>query len=62
MPNDCFTLRGGQRWIRCTRSDRGLLSVIEGGNHVVDNLWYRYRDQTAEWMARHWMAKQLGAG
>jgi len=33
-----------------------VLSVIEGGNHVVNNLWYRYRDQTADWMAR-----QLGA-
>jgi 2,6-dihydroxypseudooxynicotine hydrolase len=28
-----------------------ILSVIEGGNHVVNNLWYRYRDQTADWMA-----------
>jgi 2,6-dihydroxypseudooxynicotine hydrolase len=28
-----------------------MLSVIEGGNHVVNNLWYRYRDQTADWMA-----------
>ncbi|HZS68753.1 MAG TPA: alpha/beta fold hydrolase, partial [Burkholderiales bacterium] len=34
-----------------------VLSVIEGGNHVVNNLWYRYRDQTADWMA-----EQLGAG
>jgi dienelactone hydrolase len=33
-----------------------VLSVIEGGNHVVNNLWYRYRDQTADWMAI-----QLGA-
>ncbi|MDH4188609.1 MAG: alpha/beta hydrolase [Betaproteobacteria bacterium] len=33
-----------------------LLSVIEGGNHVVNNLWYRYRDQSADWMAT-----QLGA-
>jgi dipeptidyl aminopeptidase/acylaminoacyl peptidase len=33
-----------------------VLSVIEGGNHVVNNLWYRYRDQTADWMAG-----QLGA-
>jgi dienelactone hydrolase len=33
-----------------------VLTVIEGGNHVVNNLWYRYRDQTADWMAR-----QLGA-
>jgi len=24
--------------------------VIEGGNHVVNNLWYRYRDQSADWM------------
>src|SRR5712692_5180330 len=28
-----------------------VLAVIEGGNHVVNNLWYRYRDQTADWMA-----------
>jgi dienelactone hydrolase len=28
-----------------------VLSVIEGGNHVVNNLWYQYRDQTADWMA-----------
>ena len=34
-----------------------VLSVIEGGNHVVNNLWYRYRDQTADWMAI-----QLGVG
>lgn len=33
-----------------------VLSVIEGGNHVVNNLWYRYRDQTADWMSA-----QLGA-
>ena len=33
-----------------------VLSVVEGGNHVVNNLWYHYRDQTADWMAR-----QLGA-
>lgn len=33
-----------------------VLSVIEGGNHVVNNYWYRYRDQTADWMAT-----QLGA-
>lgn len=32
-----------------------VLSVVEGGNHVVNNLWYQYRDQTADWMA-----KQLG--
>jgi dienelactone hydrolase len=33
-----------------------VLDVVEGGNHVVNNLWYRYRDQTADWMA-----VQLGA-
>src|SRR3990172_2300392 len=33
-----------------------VLAVIEGGNHVVNNLWYRHRDQTADWMA-----VQLGA-
>ena len=27
------------------------LLIVEGGNHVVNNLWYRYRDQTADWMA-----------
>ena len=27
------------------------LSIIEGGNHVVNNYWYTYRDQTADWMA-----------
>jgi 2,6-dihydroxypseudooxynicotine hydrolase len=29
-----------------------VLTVIEGGNHVVNNLWYLYRDQTADWMAQ----------
>jgi 2,6-dihydroxypseudooxynicotine hydrolase len=28
------------------------LSIIPGGNHVVNNLWYKYRDQTADWMSR----------
>jgi fermentation-respiration switch protein FrsA (DUF1100 family) len=28
-----------------------VLSIIEGGNHVVNNLWYLYRDQTADWMS-----------
>lgn len=28
-----------------------VLDVVEGGNHVVNNLWYRYRDQTADWLA-----------
>jgi 2,6-dihydroxypseudooxynicotine hydrolase len=34
-----------------------VLSVIDGGNHVANNLWYRYRDQTADWMARELGAK-----
>lgn len=29
-----------------------VLSIIEGGNHVVNNYWYQYRDQTADWMAK----------
>jgi 2,6-dihydroxypseudooxynicotine hydrolase len=29
-----------------------VLSIIPGGNHVVNNLWYRYRDQTADWMSK----------
>jgi hypothetical protein len=29
------------------------LSIIEGGNLVVNNYWYTYRDQTADWMATH---------
>ncbi len=28
-----------------------VLSIVEGGNHVVNNYWYQYRDQTADWMA-----------
>ncbi len=32
-------------------SGRCVLSIIEGGNHVVNNLWYYYRDQSADWMA-----------
>ncbi|HSK22946.1 MAG TPA: alpha/beta fold hydrolase [Egicoccus sp.] len=30
-----------------------VLDVVEGGNHVVNNYWYRYRDQTADWLADH---------
>jgi dienelactone hydrolase len=28
-----------------------VLDIVAGGNHVVNNYWYRYRDQTADWMA-----------
>ena len=34
----------------------GLGKRAWGGNEVVNNLWYRYRDQIADWMA-----VQLGA-
>ena len=44
------------RFVAAEVSGPCVLSVIDGGNHVVNNLWYRYRDQTADWMAR-----QLGA-
>jgi hypothetical protein len=29
-----------------------VLDVVEGGNHVVNNMPYRYRSQTADWLAR----------
>jgi len=28
-----------------------VLSIVEEGTHVLHNVWYRYRDQTADWMA-----------
>lgn len=31
------------------------LNLVEGGNHVVNNLWYRYRDASADWLS-----EQLG--
>ncbi len=37
-----------------------VLDIIEGGNHVVNNLWYRYRDQTADWMAEQLAVRQEG--
>jgi len=36
---------------------RAKLLIIEGGNHVANNVWYRYRPQSADWLA-----SQLGAG
>lgn len=30
----------------------GLAKRAWGGNDVVNNLWYRHRDQTGDWMAR----------
>jgi beta-fructofuranosidase len=49
---DPMVLRVGDRWVMYYTAT----SAPEGGNHVVNNLWYRYRDQTADWMAT-----QLGA-
>jgi dipeptidyl aminopeptidase/acylaminoacyl peptidase len=34
------------------------LAVVEEGNHVVNDLWYHYRDQTADWMAAQLKAPQ----
>jgi dipeptidyl aminopeptidase/acylaminoacyl peptidase len=33
------------------------LLVVAGGNHVANNVWYRYRPQSADWLAQ-----RLGAG
>ena len=37
-----------------------VLDVVEGGNHVVNNLWYRYRDQTADWLSAQLGGAQRG--
>ena len=39
---------------RLAREARGAveLLVIEDGNHVANNRGYRYRPQTADWMAQ----------
>jgi dipeptidyl aminopeptidase/acylaminoacyl peptidase len=36
---------------------RAELLIVTGGNHVANNVWYRYRPQSADWLA-----KRLGAG
>jgi dipeptidyl aminopeptidase/acylaminoacyl peptidase len=36
---------------------QATLMVVAGGNHVANNVWYRYRPQSADWLA-----SQLGAG
>jgi 2,6-dihydroxypseudooxynicotine hydrolase len=36
---------------------RAKLLIVAGGNHVANNVWYRYRPQSADWLAN-----QLGAG
>jgi 2,6-dihydroxypseudooxynicotine hydrolase len=28
------------------------LMIVAGGNHVANNVWYRYRPQSADWLAR----------
>jgi len=48
---DRLTPHGEAEKLAAEVSGPCVLSVIEGGNHVVNNLWYRYRDQTADWMA-----------
>lgn len=49
--NDRLTSPDEARKLAAEVSGPCVLSVIEGGNHVVNNYWYRYRDQTADWMA-----------
>jgi dienelactone hydrolase len=48
---DRLTPHTGAEKLAAEVSGPCVLSVIEGGNHVVNNYWYRYRDQTADWMA-----------
>ena len=54
--NDRLTTVSAAGQLAAEVSGPCVLSIVEGGNHVVNNLWYRYRDQTADWMAA-----QLGA-
>jgi fermentation-respiration switch protein FrsA (DUF1100 family) len=39
----------GQR-IASEASGPVVLDVVEDGNHVVNNMPYRYRSQTADWL------------
>jgi len=36
---------------------RAELMVVAGGNHVANNVWYRYRPQSADWLARQLAAR-----
>ena len=54
--NDRLTPVDAARQLAAEVSGPCVLDIVKGGNHVVNNLWYRYRDQTADWMA-----VQLGA-
>jgi 2,6-dihydroxypseudooxynicotine hydrolase len=49
---------------RLAREARGPveLLVIEDGNHVANNRGYRYRPQTADWMARQLGVPNSGGG
>lgn len=49
--NDRLTPVDAAKQLAAAVSGPCVLSIVEGGNHVVNNLWYRYRDQTADWMA-----------
>jgi 2,6-dihydroxypseudooxynicotine hydrolase len=44
-----------QRLARETKGKTELL-VVEDGNHVAHNRFYKYRARSADWMARHLMA------
>jgi dienelactone hydrolase len=57
---DRLTPHTGAEALAAEVSGPCVLSVIEGGNHVVNNYWYRYRDQTADWMAVQ-LSAQSGA-
>jgi 2,6-dihydroxypseudooxynicotine hydrolase len=49
--NDRLTPVSAAEQLAAEVSGPCVLNIVEGGNHVVNNLWYRYRDQTADWMA-----------
>jgi 2,6-dihydroxypseudooxynicotine hydrolase len=36
---------------------RAELLVVPGGNHVANNVWYRYRPQSADWLAKQLAAR-----
>jgi 2,6-dihydroxypseudooxynicotine hydrolase len=42
-----------QRRLAAEAKGEVVLSVIEGGDHVVHNLHYRYRSQTVDWLVEY---------
>jgi fermentation-respiration switch protein FrsA (DUF1100 family) len=42
-----------QRRLAAEARGEVVLSVIEGGDHVVHNLHYRYRSQTVDWLVKY---------